>query len=88
MGAKSELLARVPRRADGKRDWPLDLKARIVAEMGRLALTAGLIIQFLLFKRLHLGLGQDGALFGHRRLEPGFEVGRIVPQPDRSDTGG
>ena len=32
MGATSEFLARVPRRADGKRDWPLELKARIVAE--------------------------------------------------------
>ena len=32
MGATSEFLARVPRRADGKRDWPTDLKARIVAE--------------------------------------------------------
>lgn len=32
MGATSEFLARVPRRADGKRDWPSDLKARIVAE--------------------------------------------------------
>ena len=32
MGAISEFLARVPRRADGKRNWPPDLKARIVAE--------------------------------------------------------
>lgn len=32
MGATSEFLARVPRRADGKRDWPSELKARIVAE--------------------------------------------------------
>lgn len=32
MGATSEFLAMVPRRADGKRDWPLELKARIVAE--------------------------------------------------------
>ncbi|MFV1592124.1 transposase [Phaeobacter sp. JH20_36] len=32
MGATSEFLARVPRRTDGKRDWPADLKARIVAE--------------------------------------------------------
>lgn len=32
MGATSEVLARVPRRADGKRNWPPDLKARIVAE--------------------------------------------------------
>ena len=32
MGATSEFLARVPRRADGKRDWPAELKARIVAE--------------------------------------------------------
>lgn len=32
MGATSEFLARVPRRADGKRDWPPELKARIVAE--------------------------------------------------------
>ena len=32
MGATSELLARLPRRADGKRDWPRELKARIVAE--------------------------------------------------------
>ena len=32
MGATSEFLASVPRRADGKRDWPPELKARIVAE--------------------------------------------------------
>jgi transposase len=32
MGATSEFLARLPRRADGKRNWPLELKARIVAE--------------------------------------------------------
>lgn len=32
MGATSEFLARMPRRADGKRSWPSDLKARIVAE--------------------------------------------------------
>ncbi|MFV1876245.1 transposase [Nioella sp.] len=32
MGAISEFLASVPRRADGKRNWPSGLKARIVAE--------------------------------------------------------
>lgn len=32
MAATSEFLARSPRRSDGKRDWPLELKARIVAE--------------------------------------------------------
>ncbi len=32
MGAISEFLAMVPRRADGKRNWPPELKARIVAE--------------------------------------------------------
>ena len=32
MGATSEFLARVPRRTDGKRDWPPELKARIMAE--------------------------------------------------------
>jgi len=32
MGVTSEFLARVPRRPDGKRDWPPELKARIVAE--------------------------------------------------------
>jgi transposase len=32
MGATSEFLARLPRRADGKRDWQAELKARIVAE--------------------------------------------------------
>ena len=32
MGAISEFLARVPRRSDGKRNWPPELKARIVAE--------------------------------------------------------
>lgn len=32
MGAISEFLASVPRRADGKRNWPAELKARIVAE--------------------------------------------------------
>ena len=32
MGATNEFLARIPRRRDGKRDWPMALKARIVAE--------------------------------------------------------
>lgn len=32
MEATSEFLARIPRGADGKRRWPLELKARIVAE--------------------------------------------------------
>ena len=32
MGATSEFLASVPRRADGKRNWPPELKARIVSE--------------------------------------------------------
>jgi len=32
MVATSVFLARVPRRSDGKRDWPPELKARIVAE--------------------------------------------------------
>ena len=32
MGAISAFLARLPRRADGKRNWPPGLKARIVAE--------------------------------------------------------
>ena len=32
MVATSEFLASVPRRSDGKRDWPPELKARIVAE--------------------------------------------------------
>lgn len=29
MGATNEFLARVPRRADGKRDWPSELKAHM-----------------------------------------------------------
>lgn len=32
MEATSEFLARVPRRADGKRNWPSELKAWIVAK--------------------------------------------------------
>ena len=32
MGATSEFVAMVPRRSDGKRNWPPELKARIVAE--------------------------------------------------------
>ncbi len=32
MGATSEFLANAPRRSDGKRNWPSELKARIVAE--------------------------------------------------------
>jgi transposase len=32
MEALSEFLARIPRSTDGKRRWPLELKARIVAE--------------------------------------------------------
>lgn len=32
MEARNEFLARIPRSSDGKRRWPLELKARIVAE--------------------------------------------------------
>lgn len=32
MGATGEFLAPVRRRSDGKRDWPLELKAQIVAQ--------------------------------------------------------
>ncbi|MBL4811249.1 MAG: transposase, partial [Rhodobacteraceae bacterium] len=32
MEALSELLTRIPRSSNGKRQWPLELKARIVAE--------------------------------------------------------
>ncbi|SEL05594.1 transposase [Pacificibacter marinus] len=32
MEALSEFLVRIPRSTDGKRRWPLELKARIVAE--------------------------------------------------------
>ena len=32
MGAMSVFLTRVPRRADGKRNWPSELKAQVVAE--------------------------------------------------------
>ena len=32
MEATNEFLTRIPRRSDGKRRWPLKLKARIVAE--------------------------------------------------------
>lgn len=32
MGATNEFLARIPRRVDGKRNWPTELKAQIVAE--------------------------------------------------------
>ena len=32
MGATNEFLASVPRREDDKRDWPVELKARTVAE--------------------------------------------------------
>ena len=32
MEATNEFLARMPRSSDGKRRWPLELKARIVAE--------------------------------------------------------
>ena len=33
MRATSEFLTPAPRRSDGKREWPLDLKIRIVAEI-------------------------------------------------------
>lgn len=32
MVATSEFLERVPRRVDGKRNWPSELKAQVVAE--------------------------------------------------------
>ena len=60
-----------------------------ITRMSGLNLAAGLIVQLLLFKRLNLGLGQDCAFLGNlgfQRLEPLFEVGQIVPQPDRPDS--
>jgi len=59
-----------------------------IARISSLNLAASLIVQLLLFKRLNLGLGQDCAVLGNlgfQRLEPLFEVGQIVPQPDRPD---
>ena len=60
-----------------------------IARMSGLNLAAGFIVQYLLFKSLNLRLCQDAALFGDYgiwRLQTRFEVGQIVPQPDRSDT--
>ena len=49
-------------------------------------LTAGFIIQLLLFKGLDLCLDKDVAFFGDfgfQRLQAGFEVCQIMAQPDR-----
>ena len=57
-----------------------------MAGMGRLDLTAGFIIQLLLFEGLDLCLGKDAAFFGDfgfQRLQAGFEVCQIMAQPDR-----
>ncbi len=38
-----------------------------------------------------MGLGQDHAVLGDlglQRLQPGLEVGQVMPQPDRTDAGG
>ncbi len=39
----------------------------------------------------YVGLGQDDAVLGDlglQRLQPGLEVGQVMPQPDRADAGG
>ena len=52
--------------------------------MGGLDLAADLIIQFFLFRRLYLRLGQNQIFSGNLGLqsqEAGLELGQIVPQP-------
>ena len=58
--------------------------------MSGLDLAASLIVQLLLFERLNLGLGQDCAFLGNlgfQRLQAGFEVCKILAQPDRANGG-
>ena len=48
-------------------------------------LAPGLVVQFLLFQRLDLGLGEDNALFGGlglERFQPRLEVSQVVAKPD------
>lgn len=43
------------------------------------------------FKRMHMGFGQNAAVFsdlGFQRLQPGFEVREIMEQPDLAETPG
>ena len=45
----------------------------------------GLIVQFLLFQRLDLGLGEDDAFFGDlgfQGFQPRLEVGQVMAKPD------
>jgi len=50
-----------------------------------LDLAPGLVIQFLLFQRLDLGLGEKNALFGDRGFQgfqPCLEVGQVMAKSD------
>ena len=51
----------------------------------------GLVVQFLLFQRLDLGLGEDNALFGDlglERFQPRLEVSQVVAKPDAAHPAG
>ena len=51
----------------------------------------GLVVQFLLFQRLDLGLGEDNALFGAlglERFQPRLEVSQVVAKPDAAHPAG
>ena len=48
-------------------------------------------VQFLLFQRLDLGLGEDNALFGDlglERFQPRLEVSQVVAEPDAAHPAG
>jgi hypothetical protein len=58
--------------------------------MGGLNLTTGFIVQFILFQRLNLCLGQDAAFFGNlglQGLQANLEVRQIMAQPDGTNAG-
>ena len=51
----------------------------------------GLVVQFLLFRRLDLALGEDNALFGDlglERFQPRLEVSQVVAKPDAAHPAG
>ncbi len=75
MVATSELLTRIPHRPDGKRNWPIELKARIVAE----TLVKGVTVEGVA-KRYKL---KPSRISGWRRMARDGEL--VLPNLDGMD---
>ena len=60
MGATSEFLAPMRRRSDGKRDWPLELKAQIVAETLIEGASVGAVARRYDMRANHLSIAHQG----------------------------